>query len=699
MTKNTSLGENVLNAWTSLNKSSVTSSFHNRVLGFNIGGIESLASTANRIDPTGFLTCALVHDFLTPSLEILNIPFNSAFNNGDSYRNIIENIDKLRGLLPTDYISQWEVQKAYMKEAIAFYRGRDITEKEVATVEGEAAITAIYAQEQIDTLIHRVLRTGNPEPDKMHFSKDIFYFNGITELLKVSAQLPEHVFCLSVIRPLGEKLDPYFALIVKSGDFLSLFTDEPKYSHPLQRGRMRNDRATIDRINKSGFPYEILNLCTDTDESDNPKHLYQDGNNSSELVDPNKPRVISKYSNISATSMMFMQALFERIKTNFDYYKQGATALPVGAIKTEAREGANTLLPVTISQSNYELKVFDLPEVSREAYQTSQGLKSTQTTSNNHWLETLLEDDVKELSLTLGVTSFLPLGAKDAVYLCDKSKPRADNFFTRDNRSNEVHFEILKDEHVLTPEEIERDGAWLARHNYSQILEVAVKNDYKESRTAMLNYVKEMMSERLQCESFKKLLCVMPEVVYEITREDVKTSLNDPIGRDSRFDRNRKPKHGEKVHAHWYFSESRSSHYGSWGFGLVNRNIQQILSNGYSADGKTMYCFFRPDKRAKVFLDIYPSHYLELAGVLGVNPEELPERLQHYGTYVYTGNSILSRIDPVESIRTPYGEMKVGIRIAMSVDALNEMRTVNGLPKLTAKALKGQLRDLAEKGW
>lgn len=696
MNENEHLGHTILNAWSRLVNLGERGHAERLKGSYEFRNLRYLCGDANKVDDTGFLTFAVAHDYLESSLRSIKVPYLSVMNNDDSLKEIEEALSELKDLFPKEFVELWSDQKDYMKEAIAFYRKHSITEEESEAVEKEAAITSVYAQCQIeDSLSHRVLSTGTPEPEKIKVSSDIFYFNSVIELLKVSRALPDHSFSLSVIRPVVNKVDPYFALIVKSGGFLSLFTDEPKYNHPLQRERMRNDRHVVERINKSGFPYEVLNLVA----GDNDRSLKETESFSGAMVDASKPRVISKFSNISEPSIMFMQALFERIKLNFDFYSQGKTALPVSLIKTEERTDPDANLPILLDQSGYTLKTFDLNSVSREAFQALQEDSIYHKSSNNVWLEAFFENEVKSLMAEMGVTNFLPLGSDKAFLLPDKHQNENRYRGWGEPKSEQIHFDVLSDDVVLTPEEIEQDAVWLARNNYSKLLSKVVETDFKNERGRLIRFVSDTFKRRLSDQTFLEKLCELPEVFYELTESDVEHPTLQRISADS-GPRGGKIEAGKKVRASWYFSDSRACYNWNTGMSHSDKYLKIMIHNGVSSDETSVRCCLNPDKRARLFLDINPGNFMELARVLGIELSELPQRLENFGAIVYSGNSLLDRLDPVEAIRTPYDDLRIRIRLCLSVEAINEIRKSIGLRKYTVSGLKLLLKDIrSSSGW
>jgi len=66
---------------------------------------------------------------------------------------------------------------------------------------------------------------------------------------------------------------------------------------------------------------------------------------------------------------------------------------------------------------------------------------------------------------------------------------------------------------------------------------------------------------------------------------------------------------------------------------------------------------------------------------MGISEKKLPWPLQHWSTHEpYTGNSILSRIDPQDSrLDDPWRHLDLSLTITLSKRAYNRLRKEHGL--------------------
>jgi hypothetical protein len=100
------------------------------------------------------------------------------------------------------------------------------------------------------------------------------------------------------------------------------------------------------------------------------------------------------------------------------------------------------------------------------------------------------------------------------------------------------------------------------------------------------------------------------------------------------------------------------------------------------------------DSRAQVFAKLKPETPQAIADICGVPVEELPFFLQkYYVHYPYTGNHILTRIDPLDRLKNPWNELELHVIVAMSKSAFHKGRKELGLIRFNEWELIRAYRD------
>jgi hypothetical protein len=92
-------------------------------------------------------------------------------------------------------------------------------------------------------------------------------------------------------------------------------------------------------------------------------------------------------------------------------------------------------------------------------------------------------------------------------------------------------------------------------------------------------------------------------------------------------------------------------------------------------------CYLRPTVGATVFTTFTPNNPQALAKLAGIAPSKVPWPLQNwYSEEPYTGNSILSRVDPADWILdNPWRRMSFGVTVSLCKRAFKARRKALGL--------------------
>jgi hypothetical protein len=115
-----------------------------------------------------------------------------------------------------------------------------------------------------------------------------------------------------------------------------------------------------------------------------------------------------------------------------------------------------------------------------------------------------------------------------------------------------------------------------------------------------------------------------------------------------------------------------------------------VQFGGWDHDRHQNICAIDPPTRANVFTSITPDNARALALLMGIPEKKLPWPLQHWTTREpYTGNPILSRVDPQDSrLDDPWRHLDLSISIALSKRAYNRLRREHGLAPADVEGVK-----------
>ena len=107
-------------------------------------------------------------------------------------------------------------------------------------------------------------------------------------------------------------------------------------------------------------------------------------------------------------------------------------------------------------------------------------------------------------------------------------------------------------------------------------------------------------------------------------------------------------------------------------------------------------CAVDRTEQAQLFISLDVSSVYDLMTLTGLPLEKIPVELRHRGIDIYTGNSILDRIDPLSHIRNPWDKLKLSYVLPVSLKAFKDFRRKRGLPIPKAAELEDYARELAE---
>ena len=98
----------------------------------------------------------------------------------------------------------------------------------------------------------------------------------------------------------------------------------------------------------------------------------------------------------------------------------------------------------------------------------------------------------------------------------------------------------------------------------------------------------------------------------------------------------------------------------------------------------------RISRVASIVAHIQVDNYRAAAVVTGVEPAALPWQLQHHvRSEPYTGNSILSRVDPQDEITDPWNTLDLSLIVASCKPCLAALRKQHGAPTTAGKTITG----------
>ncbi|WP_196160985.1 hypothetical protein [Reinekea sp. G2M2-21] len=630
--------------------------------GMSLWGMNRALNASLEIDPSGMLMMALIDQYRGKLLDRTLISVMEVISGSKRIELIRREYEALNDVLKgSGFIGVWESRKAFIADALTYYS----PEVESQQAINQLAQISFDALNQVKQLERLVIQPGAVSDHPLKYNNLIYRFPSTSTVIAAAKDMPEGI-SLGAIIP-KESAYSYFVLIVKSGQHVSVFSDAAKEDHPLQRTMRRNDRSQVDRISKSGFPYELLDI-TVRDGERSMKIQTNDRDLPSPLTDV---PVIGLVGQILPESLLFLHLMFESIDSERHILNDYPLATSTDLVQIGTVSNSNC--PTPAHHQPLQLSSYASKSVSRVAFNQTQP-KIKRGTNYRQWLEDLLSDRVHAYT----GNEYLRSSTHDVLTL-DTPYPSTDEFTPFDRKRSTLRFATLPNDRLATHKQVAADAAWLARYNFAQTLEYIANLDYLENIDEMRTWIRDRAGQILKSESNPQMLkaLVDPGQAWACySAEDIQW-LEQYAGANAGF-AEMWGSADEKLTPYWHFKTKRDGHYHIPDFEKLTRHNSQ---------NDDVPCFFTGEE-ARVFARISVNNPILIAALTGVSIDDLPVRLRHIAMVGYTGNNILDRLDPVESIKTKYDRTSFKICVPMSMKGLNEQRTKLGLEKLTIKKLK-----------
>lgn len=494
-----------------------------------------------------------------------------------------------------------------------------------------SAMNCIYN----DKLTLKQFSSGNKGND-FKFSKDIYSFKSLDDLIVCSAKGKLNGVTLGYIEDKEELTDSYFSFIIKNGDNLYILSDIPKYKHPVQKGMSRcPGRNMSNRIDSNWFPYESIAGLNTEDLWDSGRYgiKHKDSKEISTNVNEDIPyRIIGNLDMLpqeEAFWLIMMVSLIEK-----KYYKEDAPVLPLSYTKSMIK---SSLLEKTENALTVQRVLPSLDLGLLNTIDETNGLEYDNDRYNgeNDYLIERYKSKVDSTILNIVENSEI-----EQLMIEDRSN------IIKDSWGKEVGYKFapLSFSYAPTEDEILYNQKWLARYNYANNINKAVEEDYELNKAQISATIENYIKNRLE------------DLVLMHLKKELK-------GKKLQF-------HGfSEEYKEEYISLSQEITFDKW-YEDVDARFVFFNNNGnYIHPNKSEYrCVFNNKGKADVVIRINCKNADDLALICGISKSDLPVQLQNWDKrHKYHGNNILDNIDPFAwVIKDKFNDMNFSVDIIMS---------------------------------
>ena len=593
-------------------------------------------------------------------------------------------------------VALFEAFYSYSEGALAHYRDlapQTLEETSRQFVRKSGCFVGLDAYHGIERLTRLMICDGLVgDVTQAKVSRLVFAFESIEELIAHARRIPTGFSLCVILAP--HISDSYFVMVVNMGGRVIVLTDKGNYTHPLQETRMRarNDRYNLKRMGGSHFPYDLLDIKW----ADNGRRSSNGKAGTALTISDTGLRVLGQLSDLDDWDLLWLHLFIDQCR---DRYFERKIAEP------QLATGSMVRLPHKWAEGNENMPVLAEHEIRLDT-RTSISLNSqflhtiepewAKRYNPNKWMEERFAADVPDDCLYLpssalnSETPMLVLGTDGKREL--SRRDTAGVPFYEKEKLPSLRLQGLSDTALSTHERVIRDCHFLARHNQVQVIALLVNEDYESRKVAVQEWFYKAAAKHLP-NLIEDLLALDHERVWVDSpdHQEAMRALNKAEWIKGAGDSVRVFNSARSIKIRYEPVRKQS---------VPQRNRPGLsLANTLRLIDYT-YGFYRcaVDRReeAQLFISLEVSSVFDLMTVTGLTLDGIPAELRHLGVDIYTGNSILDRLDPLSDIHNPWDRLTLYYNVPVSLKAFKEHRRKRGLPSPRASELEAYAKQHAE---
>jgi hypothetical protein len=496
---------------------------------------------------------------------------------------------------------------------------------------------------------------GQTTDDPPQYNKHVVLFFNPNSMLSLAAEALHTGISLALIRDPDDHFS-YFAFIMRNGANIFALTDIPDVPHPAYKKMTRRpEREFSRRAEQHWFPYELL--VSGYDSKGYP-FLDKPG-----IVPYQKDVVqLQTIASMKPEQILWTLMLFELVRDRYWHKKQIPTRLHYTGemvLNNLALRAACSNLPVK------RYRKLDLPRVTLEDIDgpDTKAKWDRDPTGLNNWIRDRFADKVPEDVFNLVA---VPNGQRLLTSGEDMPKDLLRYEGSSADGDDKGQLRALDPMSIGTAAELRQDQLWAARYNQALVTNHECEKEFKRREKQIRKWFKRHAEANKQA--------IVDAVVRGEWIGELETT--ERVGGVHSFDNEIKRERGNLVHERYL--TRRGGFYPS---GSYNRMYEIAEWRDHGKYSGRWHCGMTGE-RARVVAVVSPETPDSLAQIVDMNVEDLPDVLQHWHTREpYIGNSILSRIDPMEwVVRNPWLELRFRVGVALSLRYFKQRLKHFGLP-------------------
>lgn len=575
-------------------------------------------------------------------------------NHADPYAYI-----KLNFLLKQPVVKTFkEEQVELLKKLVSPFR-EEIGEKDMAWLESLPIRLVMNASDSFDGFKKVQMAVGEHSSELPRYSKYIFTFTSTEQMAQQMFKLPNG-FCMCLIVNKNPS-DSFFVIAVKNGGNLTLMTDEPKYSNPMQASAMaaRNDRYNEERHIKSLFPYDMLNIIW----GDNGRKAILSSSSSLATIDDSL-KVLGTVDNLRIDQLLWFAKIVE---LSYEKYFVNQAIEPKMALIDPRQVNHLWLDDKSVQRTDIVSANVEHSLVQKKS------AKLTRDVLNSHyprlakhsfpskWLEERYADKVDDGVLylpqgTLAEETPLLLGG-DGCHIEKRDISHIPWYSSEYDNLSRVSLVEMPSTSLMTVPESQATNDFIARYNQSKVIEQMAIAEYEQEKGNITQWFYKAVKKNLP-NIIDDLICTNHEA-FSIAAE-YSDGLKYGLAGEGAVVR--------QVHV---ANKKAGTHC------TAPEHVLEMITtlNLYDKRSWSTRCYLSKaeDPEFRFYLNVGNAY--DISKITGVPVNKLPPQLQNYKLTSRNRPSLISGIvDPLDTVGNPWDSLDLYFTLPISKAAVNERR-------------------------
>lgn len=608
------------------------------------------------LDNSLITTILLLRYFSKQFLSDRTFSVNEILSDYDTFQAYIQKSKELMDILHSSEVEELVSDLiSSMKSALLHY---GVKRQDILDTLNDPEMLTFLRRDSLKSLktldVHQFSQSQVSLTSTPKYFKDVFQFWNINSLINSISTSIDSGVSLCLIKD-STSTQSYFVFAIRNGGTISILTDKPKSSHPLQSKMSRRpERDFSERISKHHFPYSLMDLRFDhrgnvfVQEDKNSLVAYQAEAN------PLKP-----INELEPDEVIWIIMMFELIQNKFwaENFKTKELSYTAEMMSTYA---PSEELVSNLSLANYNK--IQAPPLKNSDVTTAKLLNDWDhiPPTFNDWMEERYKDQINEDIINLmqnpsNTKLYISTNVSGDILTSHLNKSDLQNLHYNEKDAL-ITLKPMDTTDFGTQDELLKNQRWHARYNKVKQIEHLAKKEFEELNQEIGNWYKRALTNNLPnlLKSVAEKEFIALHEGYGLSTDELTTTQKNILSFVDYQDES------------WYFG-GKTSKVGAAFYQETELGKRTCFLTGSAIHFRAHFSPTTPEGLAKL---------------CNCKVTELPDILQHWKyRNNYSGNPNLQRIDPIAwAIENPWTKLPLNVVIYLSKSGYNQLRKKHSLP-------------------